>query len=156
MDAELETLCRACGLCCDGSLFGRVALEPGEVVTARRRRLRVLDNGKAFEQPCSALSECETPTGVWRLCAIYDARPLMCRSFACRLYDRHRREGGPLEPRLAAVRRVRVLVADLQARGLSPADFDAEAQSPSRPSSAAMRTYAELQQRLKNDFARAR
>jgi len=152
MDAELTTLCQSCGLCCDGALFGRVSLDPEEVEPARRNRLRVLDNGKGFEQPCTAFSVRGAPSGPQRACcSIYDERPLSCRSFACRLYDRHRREGGPIELRLAAVQRVRQLVAELRALGLSPADFDAAPPA----SGQAMRLHAELQKRLEEDFARA-
>jgi hypothetical protein len=88
--------------------------------------------------------------GAARTCAIYDERPVACRRFVCRLYDRHRREGGPLAPRLAAVRRVRELVGSLEAAGLEPADFEA-----GRPASVARETYEELMQRLEEDFARA-
>ena len=45
MQNELPTLCGACGLCCDGSLFGRVPLAPDEATPARRLRLRVLPTG---------------------------------------------------------------------------------------------------------------
>ena len=127
---DLETLCQSCGLCCDGSLFGLVPLEREEVGVARRHRLHLVDSERGFEQPCSALS----PNGA---CSIYEERPRACRAFVCRLYDRHRREGGPLEPRLAAVQRVRELLTTLHAKGLGPADL------------------AELQQRLEDDFARA-
>lgn len=129
IDDDLTTLCRSCGLCCDGALFGRVPLDGDEVASARKNRLHVLDSGKAFEQPCAALSE--------QGCSIYGTRPRACRKFVCLLHERHRREGGPLEPRLASVRRVRDLVARVQAEGLSDAE------------------YAELQERLADDFARA-
>jgi hypothetical protein len=153
--SELATLCGACGLCCDGSLFGRVDLVPEEVEPARRNRLHVLDDGRAFEQPCSALA---VVGGGRRECSIYGERPLACRRFMCRLYDRHRREGGPLEPRLAAVRRVRELAADLEASGLSPGDFEGEpskVDGGGREGSLARRAFAELTRRLEEDFARA-
>lgn len=102
---ELTTLCKSCGLCCDGSLFGRVDLTPEELPLARKNRLHVV-NDRAFEQPCAAL-------GVGNACAIYDERPHACRRFTCRLYARHAREGGPLEPRLAIVRRARELLGRL-------------------------------------------
>jgi Fe-S-cluster containining protein len=155
VNAELATLCQSCGLCCDGSLFGRVSLGPEEIAPARRNRLHVLRDGKGFEQPCAALSVREAPDGARGVCRIYDERPLSCRKFECRLYDRHRREGGPLEPRLAAVQRVRQLVADLHAQGVNPADFDGDSSSTSPPGAAAMQMHAELQQRLEEDFARA-
>lgn len=155
MDAELATLCQSCGLCCDGSLFGRVPLGRGEAAGARKHRLRVLGDARGFEQPCAALSERDTRAGTRRACRIYDERPRSCRSFACRLYDRHRREGGPLAPRLAAVRRVRQLVAELRAQRLTPADFDDDSRGRSRPDAHAMRMHAELLTRLEEDFARA-
>lgn len=134
MEGDLATLCRSCGLCCDGSLYGRAVLEPHEVESARKNGLRVLDNGKGFSQPCAALVSCA--------CSVYDERPATCRRFVCRLYDRHRREGGPLEPRLAAVRRVRELLASLEGQG-------AVAEATRAPD------FSELVQRLHDDFARA-
>ncbi|HEY1956480.1 MAG TPA: hypothetical protein VGH28_12735 [Polyangiaceae bacterium] len=102
IERDLEALCRSCGLCCDGSLFGRVPLEPGEVDCAKKNRLRVIPSGASFEQPCRAFAG---------TCRVYDERPRACHAFECRLYDRHRREGGPLEARLASVRRARELLA---------------------------------------------
>jgi len=39
-DVDRRALCQACGLCCDGTLFGRARLAPSEVRSAMRRRLR--------------------------------------------------------------------------------------------------------------------
>jgi Fe-S-cluster containining protein len=133
---ELEALCRSCGLCCDGSLFGSVPVEPDELRGARKKHLHVLQRGNAFEQPCSAL---------WTLgdgcaCSVYSDRPRSCRAFTCRLYDRHRREGGPLDVRLAAVRRVRALLRFLAT------SIDEEARGAAT---------AELTQRMEDYFARA-
>jgi Fe-S-cluster containining protein len=125
VEDDLARLCQSCGLCCDGSLFGRVPLEPEEVERARKRRLRVLDSGRGFEQACSALAAIEGEGGR-RSCAIYPARPHACRRFVCRLHERHRREGGPLEPRLVAVRRARELVGYLEESGMTAADFAGE------------------------------
>jgi Fe-S-cluster containining protein len=147
-DRDLMQLCRSCGLCCDGSLFGLVILRPEEVEAARKNRLRVLDDSKGFEQPCSALKAGESVGE--RRCAIYGERPLSCRTFTCRLYERHRTEGGSIEPSLAAVRRVRELVASLEAAGLTPEDFERD--GTNGPTAA---TFAELMQRLSDDFARA-
>jgi Fe-S-cluster containining protein len=131
--AELSSLCQSCGLCCDGSLFGRVDLGPGEVEGARRRGLRVVRGGKSFEQPCSAFA------GDGGRCAIYEERPLSCRRFVCRLYEKYRREGGSIEGPLAVVRRVRLLLASLG------------------PPSAEVRALerAELIRTLEESFARA-
>jgi len=105
IDGELEELCRSCGLCCDGSLFGCVTLEPEELRGAQKNHLHVLQRGTAFEQPCSALATRDDGSA----CSVYSDRPRSCRAFRCLLYDRHRREGGPLEGRIEAVRRVRAL-----------------------------------------------
>jgi Fe-S-cluster containining protein len=154
-DGDLGTLCRSCGLCCDGSLFDRVGLGPDEVEPARRNRLRVLESGKGFEQPCRALGRTGGALDENCVCSIYDERPLSCRAFACRLYERHRTEGGALEPRLAAVRRVRELVAALKSEGLTPADFDCAGSPRSRPGVHAREMFEELTRRIEEDFARA-
>jgi Fe-S-cluster containining protein len=122
-------------MCCDGSLFGRVPLEPDEVPRAQKLRLQVLPSTRGFEQPCTALRD----DG----CSIYDDRPRACRRFRCRLYERHEREGGAVEERIAIVQRVRTLATRLEASGLTPAELgDDEA-------------YLELQQLLEEHFARA-
>lgn len=136
MEAELGTLCRSCGLCCDGSLFGCVTLDPEELPGARKNRLQVLQRGNAFEQPCSSLST----LGAQRACSIYSDRPRACRAFTCRLYDRQRHDGGPLEARLESVRRVRALL------GLLETTTDEEALRGA---------IAELTRRIQADFARA-
>src|SRR4051794_40492279 len=136
IDGELEALCRSCGLCCDGSLFGRVTLEAEEVRGARALHLHVLERGNAFEQPCSALSTLDDRCA----CSIYEGRPRACRAFTCRLYDRHRREGGPLEERLEAVRAVRALLQSL---------------ATTRDDEARRSAIAELSERTEEDFARA-
>ncbi len=135
MEEELATLCQSCGLCCDGSLFSRVKLTTEEVVAARQRHLPVLAKGGALEQPCTALAEGPDQR---RVCSIYQDRPSACRSFVCRLHEKHRREGGPLELRIATVRRVRQLIADLETSDLETSG----------------RTRADLIRHLK-DFGRA-
>jgi hypothetical protein len=133
--ADLSALCQACGLCCDGSLFGRVGLESNEVEGARKHRLHVVRGGASFEQPCSALADDARGPVERRGCTLYDDRPLSCRRFVCRLHEEYRREGGPIEERLAVVRRARELLASL-------ASHDAEAR-------------AELTRTLEESFARA-
>ncbi len=80
-----EQLCRACGLCCDGTLFDLVKLEPGDDA-GKLKALGlpvVISRGKnpvaRFPQPCSAL--CED-----RSCRLYAERPWQCRTFECRLF----------------------------------------------------------------------
>jgi hypothetical protein len=135
-------------MCCDGSLFGQVPLAPDEVPGARRNRLPVLDDGRGFRQPCPALARAEEG-GV--SCGVYDERPAACRRFACRLFERHRAEGGPLEARLALVRRARELLARLEASGLRGPEFAGERAG----GSPAAEAYVELVLLMERDFARA-
>lgn len=81
-----EQLCLACGLCCDGTLFGHVRLGPqddaeklkalGLPVSISRAQPPVI----RFRQPCSAL--CED-----RSCRVYPDRPSQCRTFECRVFQ---------------------------------------------------------------------
>ena len=80
-----EQLCRACGLCCDGTLFDLVKLEPGDDA-AKLKALGLpvsVSRGKVpiarFPQPCSALCEDRT-------CRLYAERPWQCRTFECALF----------------------------------------------------------------------
>ena len=80
-----EDLCRACGLCCDGTLFDAVRLEPSDDAS----KLKALglpvkvSRGKAavarFPQPCAALCQDRT-------CRLYADRPWQCRVFECRVF----------------------------------------------------------------------
>ncbi len=80
-----EDLCLACGLCCDGTLFDLVKLEPGDdAQKLKRLGLPVTwSRGKEpvarFPQPCAAL--CED-----RSCRLYADRPLQCRAFECGVF----------------------------------------------------------------------
>jgi Fe-S-cluster containining protein len=80
-----EQLCRACGLCCDGTLFDLVKLEQGDDA-GKLKTLGLpvsMSRGKMpvarFPQPCSALCKDRT-------CQLYAERPWQCRTFECRLF----------------------------------------------------------------------
>ena len=101
-----EELCRACGLCCDGTLFHHVklvaaddprALRAGGLhVIASRTKTPILRS----PQPCAAL--CAD-----RSCRIYAQRPVQCRTFECRVFQDL--TGGRISKRaaLALVRQAR-------------------------------------------------
>lgn len=82
-----ENLCLHCGLCCDGTLFRDVELQPGDDVEKLRalalplhsRRPEEADSLK-FPQPCSAL--CSDLK-----CRVYADRPSRCREFECALFN---------------------------------------------------------------------
>ena len=85
--ADEQDLCRACGLCCDGTLFDVVKLESGDdagALTALGLPIKI-SRGKTpvgrFPQPCAAL--CAD-----RSCRLYADRPWQCRTFECRTLKR--------------------------------------------------------------------
>ncbi len=110
-DAELGTLCRSCGLCCDGSLFTHVPLEAEEV-----ERLRALgiplqtrrSGAQVLPQRCGALEG--------RDCRIYADRPSECAAYKCLLADALLRGDVTLEFAQATVRKAQRLVAEGHAR----------------------------------------
>jgi len=71
-------LCLACGLCCDGTMFQIVKMQPGDCAAELGKlglRVRSKDGAFHMEQPCAALRELK--------CQIYDRRPTRCRLFHC-------------------------------------------------------------------------
>lgn len=75
----LSALCVECGLCCDGSLFRFLPVEPAEVERYRSLCLPVVtQSGRlAMPLPCSKLEA--------RCCTVYADRPTGCRTFVCHL-----------------------------------------------------------------------
>ncbi|MEO6787295.1 MAG: YkgJ family cysteine cluster protein [Chthoniobacteraceae bacterium] len=76
--AAAARLCADCGLCCNGALFDRVFLQPGDRPRALAALGLRIKKKSFFTQPCAAL--CRTR------CTIYADRPERCRRFECRQY----------------------------------------------------------------------
>lgn len=77
LESDLHQLCRACGLCCDGSLFGFFDMQ----IEERGLPLRLgtppdRPDALVFLQPCSAL--------VNGSCSCYEQRPQVCRRYDCK------------------------------------------------------------------------
>lgn len=90
----ISRLCPACGLCCNGVLFGDVELQRGD--EAKRLQSLGVDlfrKGRktAFPQPCSCFDG--------KICGIYTNRPKQCRAFECGLLNRV--NAGKLSPEAA-------------------------------------------------------
>ena len=78
--SDVGELCRACALCCDGTLFAYVTVSAADAEKLRDRDLALSarkDGSFRLPQACRALAG--------RDCAIYEARPSSCRSYACLL-----------------------------------------------------------------------
>lgn len=111
LDSPLSTLCRGCGLCCDGSLFTHVALEPDEVERLRAMGIptRTQRSGTdVLPQRCSALNG--------RDCRIYGERPSSCAQYQCLLAEALVEERITLEAAQQVVRKAQRLVAEGHAR----------------------------------------
>ena len=80
-----EQLCLACGLCCDGTLFGHVKLGPGDNVKKLKALGLPVSVSRSqtpvarFPQPCAALCADRT-------CRLYADRPVQCRIFECGVF----------------------------------------------------------------------
>ncbi len=99
------SLCQACGLCCDGSLFGRVPLGPAEQVPALK--LAVVTNergGRHVPQRCAALEG--------TVCQVYEERPLACRRYECLLFGALREGEVSLPEALTVVHRAQAMVVE--------------------------------------------
>ena len=71
-------LCTACGMCCDGTMFQIVKMQPGDSPAELAKlgmRIRSKEGEFHMEQPCPALKELR--------CTIYEKRPTRCRVFHC-------------------------------------------------------------------------
>jgi hypothetical protein len=74
-----QSLCMACGLCCDGTLFAHVKLKLDDdidILTAFGIQIISEATPPKFKQRCAAYKNCS--------CSIYPARP-PCRTFRCLL-----------------------------------------------------------------------
>lgn len=105
-----STLCLACGLCCDGSLFYHAGLQPHELENARTLNLTVRETGSnpAFYLPCHLLQNGS--------CSIYGKpeRPQVCGGFRCKLLKRHASGKVDLETAINIVQQTRSLLAKVQ------------------------------------------
>jgi len=116
-----SALCRRCGLCCDGTLFGHVRLEPEAEARVRRRGLPIImrDGKPALRQRCPAFgAEGQRAEGqrVEGLCTIYTERPRRCVGYRCKLLDRYEVGGVALPAASVVIARLRAMSTALRAR----------------------------------------
>jgi hypothetical protein len=87
MVSSSESLCLTCGLCCDGTLFWGVPLEPDDDVTPLKAvGINIVSDNDLtlLKLPCAAHKNCT--------CAVYENRPQRCRTFKCKLLKRFERD----------------------------------------------------------------
>lgn len=104
----VSQLCPACGLCCNGVLFGDVELQPTDnAALLRKLGLDLFRKGRkqCFSQPCACLDG--------RLCRIYDYRPDRCRTFECVLLKRVQKDQISASRALKAIAGARIAVENV-------------------------------------------
>lgn len=104
-DEVLETPCQACGLCCNGTLYSRAKVAPGEEarIADYGLTLQEFDGKIYFRLPCKYLN-CSR-------CTIYEKRFEICRSFECDLLRRFKANEISLDEALKTVDTARELLA---------------------------------------------
>ena len=98
-------MCLACGLCCNGVIFGDLKLQAGDVA-ARLRSLDVPVSAGKFLQPCPAWQKCQ--------CRIYSDRPAHCQHFECLLLKDLKSEQVSLAEALLIVRRAQRKISKVE------------------------------------------
>lgn len=103
--ATASRLCAACGMCCDGTMFQIVRMQPGEVPAELGRlglKIRCRDGEYYMEQPCSALRK--------NICTVYEQRPVRCRLFNCQQLGRVKQGETTESEALAVILETRAMV----------------------------------------------
>jgi Fe-S-cluster containining protein len=150
-----STLCLACGMCCDGTLFSFVALSAAEATTLKAAGVDVRDEAgrPRLPQRCSALDGCK--------CTVYEQRPFVCRRFDCLLVRSLDEKELPLDEALGIVAEARARLERLD--GLLPRRKDNEpsgavlraatlAQGGTRVSDEARHAFDQAQEHLRRHF----
>ncbi len=115
--ARQMSLCLACGLCCDGSLFSRVPLGPTEQVPAQKLAVVTNDRGgRHVPQRCAALQG--------TTCEVYEERPLACRRYECLLFGALREGEVSLPEAITVVQRAQALVVSARVDSTRVAERD--------------------------------
>lgn len=92
-----QLLCVSCGLCCNGTIFGKVFLKPADdeaPLEAGGIEIQTKETEKFFELSCAAHQE--------NCCQVYAVRPTNCRSYQCELLKKY--ESGSVSWRAAQSR----------------------------------------------------
>jgi len=88
-NSDLERLCLACGLCCDGSLFERIEVLPSDLTRLGHRAPVTAPSPPAdrLPQPCEYLGRSSSSGASACVCKVYAQRPACCASFRCGLLE---------------------------------------------------------------------
>ena len=98
---DSSTLCLTCGLCCDGTLIGFVALDTEELPRLKKiMSIEEANNSGFLLQPCK--SYCNG-------CTIYLERPTACDKYNCKLLDAVEEQEIPLNEAIKVTDEVKAM-----------------------------------------------
>jgi Fe-S-cluster containining protein len=110
-----QSLCLTCGLCCDGTIFSSVPLNPDDEIspleTVGIDIVLDSDANRSFKLPCAAHKNCT--------CTVYANRPRVCRVYKCELLKRFERDEIPHEAALEIINKVVSLKNEVNALALA-------------------------------------
>lgn len=117
---EQQSLCLSCGLCCDGTIFGRVQLKEGDQpIPLQAGGIQILKKGDAsyFKQPCLAYQQ--------NCCQVYADRPANCQRYRCALLKKYERGEVSWDDARQRIDRVRELKSRLKSEmvGIFPDSY---------------------------------
>lgn len=119
-EQSAQSLCLACGLCCDGTIFSQVTLKPEDDVApleANGVHILIDGNARVFKQPCAAHKNC--------VCTAYADRPHNCRSYQCKLLKQFKENEISIDEALRIIRIAVAKIAEVK-RQLMAASSDNE------------------------------
>jgi hypothetical protein len=115
MASSSQSLCLACGLCCDGTIFSSVPLKPSDDITPLKTVgidiVSDSDANRLFTLPCAAHKNCT--------CTVYANRPQLCRTYKCKLLKRFERNEIPHEAALRIINKIVSLKNEVSALALA-------------------------------------
>lgn len=106
-----DNLCVNCSICCDGTLYGRLAVTEEEIE-------RLDNRGEFFTKPDGSLRMRLGCTHLGRngACQVYEDRPGICRTYRCRLLKRVDAGQTPEAHAVEIIREIRAAEANTRAR----------------------------------------
>ena len=104
------TLCKSCGICCNGYLFVWTKLRSAELDAVQSLGVKVFrePGQRGFSQPCP----------LWDgICTIHESPqyPRFCRTYKCKLLKQVLDDVTPLPPALTTVQQTRDMINELDA-----------------------------------------
>jgi hypothetical protein len=109
-ESQANILCKSCGLCCTGHLFGWAQLRPAELDSAEALGMNVFrsdPNQRRFSQPCP----------LWHgQCTIYFSPhyPYACRAYKCKLLKEMLGENISLPDALKFIEQAKEMINEME------------------------------------------